>query len=89
MFTFFSTPSHGYLKVPRAKYTNSGYKASRFSYEDATHVFLEEDCDASGFMKAANVSIDNIKETAIEYDPTAKLSPMSGEGFELRIGEGY
>jgi len=92
MYKFFSTPSHGYLCVPTADYNASGYKASRFSYKIGEQlVYLEEDCDARGFMDAANVSLDNIKEVSIEYDLTQRkfIEPMSGEGFELRIGTGY
>tara|TARA_R100001377_G_C3113466_1_gene83432 strand:+ start:126 stop:404 length:279 start_codon:yes stop_codon:yes gene_type:complete len=92
MYKFFSTPSHGYLCVPTADYDASGYKASSSSYKLGTQlVYLEEDCDARGFMDAANVSLDNIKEVSIEYDLTQRkfIEPMSGEGFELRIGEGY
>jgi hypothetical protein len=37
------------------------------------------------------VSLDNIKEVPIDYDLTQRkfVEPMSGEGFELRIGTGY
>ena len=92
MYSFFSTPSHGYLAVPKEDYEASGYKASRFSYKlGDSYVYLEEDCDARGFMDAANVSLDNIKEVVIDYDLTQRkfIEPMSGEGFELRIGTGY
>ena len=91
MYKFFTTPSHGYLCVPTADYKASGYKASRFSYKIGEQlVSLEEDCDARGFMDAANVSIDNIKEVVIDYDLTQRkfVEPMSGAGFKLRIGEG-
>ena len=66
-------------------------KISSYSYQDNENYYLEEDCDARGFMDAANVSLDNIKEVSIEYDLTQRkfIEPMSGEGFELRIGEGY
>tara|TARA_R100000808_G_scaffold2947_2_gene11018 strand:- start:5545 stop:5823 length:279 start_codon:yes stop_codon:yes gene_type:complete len=92
MYKFFSTPSHGYLAVPTADYEASGYKASRFSYKLGEQlVYLEEDCDARGFMDAFNVSLDDVKEVVIDYDLTQRksLEPMSGEGFELRIGTGY
>jgi hypothetical protein len=92
MYKFFTTPSHGYLCVPTADYEASGYKASSSSYRIGTHlVYLEEDCDARGFMDAANVSLDNIQEVVLDYDLTQRslVTPMSGEGFELRIGTGY
>jgi hypothetical protein len=92
MYNFYSTPSHGYLAVPTADYEASGYKASRFSYSGfkTDMIYLEEDCDARGFMDAANVSIDNIQEVVLDYEPDSNLlKPLSGEGFELRIGTGY
>ena len=92
MYKFFTTPSHGYLCVPTADYDASGYKASSSSYRLGAHsVYLEGDCDARGFMDAANVSIDSIKEVILDYDLTQRslVTPMSGEGFELRIGTGY
>ena len=55
--TFCHDAGHGWLQVPIAMYELSGFKASRFSYIDNEHVYLEEDCDAEGFerkIKAMN-----------------------------------
>jgi hypothetical protein len=69
-----------------ADYKASGYKASKYSYKLVNSiVYLEEDCDARGFMIAANVSLDDIVEVPLNYDLTERLhvTPMSGEGFEI------
>ena len=47
-----SDAGHGWLKVPRHEYDRAGIKASRYSYQDDGHVYLEEDCDA-GLLIAA------------------------------------
>jgi hypothetical protein len=50
-------PGHGWLKVPRADYDASGFKASSFSYQsdNSKYIYLEEDCDLYGFLKAAGL----------------------------------
>ena len=80
-YQFISTPSHGYLMIPEVNYRASGYKASRFSYRANGYVYLEEDCDAPGFMKAAGVTSDHFADVHVERDITLKLKPMSGAGF--------
>jgi len=81
MFNFISTPSHGYLMIPEVSYRASGYKASRFSYRANGYVYLEEDCDATGFMKAAGVTSDHFADIHVDYDIAETLTPMSGAGF--------
>ena len=83
MLNFISTPSHGYLMVSENDYRISGYKASRFSYRHEAHVYLEEDCDAGGFLRAVSLKIthENTKQTYVDYDITETLTPMSGAGF--------
>lgn len=52
-FTFIDTPSHGYLKVTKKYITKIGYdlkNISSCSGVNSTHVFLEEDCDATKFL---------------------------------------
>ena len=50
-----SDPGHAWLRVPLSDYVASGIKASRFSYVDAAHVYLEEDCDAELYLTAARI----------------------------------
>ena len=52
---FWEDPGHGWLQVP-IKLVNTlvkeeGMKVSKFSYEDDNYAYLEEDCDASAFIK--------------------------------------
>lgn len=49
-----ATPGHGYLQVTQEEYNfNKGdFIASNYSYQSKDHIFLEEDCDASDFLKA-------------------------------------
>jgi len=49
---WYSTPSHGYLKVLLSGVILSGFKPSTYSYQDNNHYYLEEDCDAVGYLKS-------------------------------------
>lgn len=53
-FTFHSDPGHGWLEVPRALLAHLGIlkNISRYSYENGSNVYLEEDCDAPRFVEA-------------------------------------
>ena len=42
--------AHAWLKVPKQEYEESKFQASKYSYQDDEYVYLEEDCDASGFL---------------------------------------
>jgi hypothetical protein len=51
--TFYSTPGHGYLRVPKSTFVKCGgdpKEISGFSGQDLTTLYLEEDCDASYFL---------------------------------------
>lgn len=52
---FISDPAHGWLKVPCGAYVLSKFHASPYSYEQGDYVYLEEDLDAHGFLKAAGI----------------------------------
>jgi hypothetical protein len=52
--TFYSTPGHGYLRVPKSTFVKCGgdpNKISGFSGQDLTTLYLEEDCDAGYFLE--------------------------------------
>ncbi len=53
-FTFFSDPGHGWLKVKRSDLTALNITAliTACSYVRGDFVYLEEDCDATSFIKA-------------------------------------
>lgn len=90
-FTFYSTPGHGYLRVPKKTFLELGGNPetiSRYSGHDQTTLYLEEDCDACNFLDLVreNGIEPNIKSTYKDsvsithnYDP--KLF-----GFEFKEG---
>ncbi len=47
-----STPYHAYLKVLVSGVLHSGFKPSKYSYQNGNHYYLEEDCDAPDYLKA-------------------------------------
>ena len=53
-FAFYSDPGHGWLRVPRSELMRLGiaHKITGYSYYRNGWAYLEEDCDASLFMKA-------------------------------------
>jgi hypothetical protein len=62
-FTFIETPGHGYLKVSKTQFLKSGadkQKISRYSGLSKSHLYLEEDCDATYF-------INYLKESGIPF----------------------
>jgi len=54
-FNFYSDPGHGWLRVDLASVNAVGLTPgsfSSFSYQNGPWLYLEEDCDASVFVKA-------------------------------------
>lgn len=53
--TFHADPAHGWLEVDRADLDllNIAHRISRYSYQKDDRVFLEEDADASDYLRAA------------------------------------
>jgi len=53
-FKFYSDAGHGWLAVKRNLLTELGIadKITQFSYQKGSTVYLEEDCDASTFIKS-------------------------------------
>jgi hypothetical protein len=51
---FCVTPGHGYLRVPLSdlEFLDIENQITPFSYKNATHAFLEEDCDYETYMTA-------------------------------------
>jgi hypothetical protein len=52
---FHTDPAHGWLEVNRGdlEALNIAHRISRFSYQKDDRVFLEEDADASDYLRAA------------------------------------
>lgn len=66
---FFMDPGHGWVKVPKDVINELGIKEkiTHFSYKKNDFVYLEEDCDASTFLRALEEKslINNIKDLKI------------------------
>lgn len=43
---------HGWLEVPKQEVESLGVKLSRYSYQDKSNFYLEEDCDLTAFLQA-------------------------------------
>jgi hypothetical protein len=54
-YTFFTDPGHGWLRVPRRdlQILYISRRITPFSYQKGAFVYLEEDCDASLFLRTA------------------------------------
>jgi len=50
---YFQDPSHGWIAAPLSLLRNWAFFPSRYSYQDASFAYLEEDCDAARFMAEA------------------------------------
>lgn len=52
---FHADPAHGWLEVSRADIETLGIadKISPYSYQQGNRIFLEEDCDAPHYLRAA------------------------------------
>ena len=83
-YKFYNDAGHGWVAVKRKELVELGIldKISGFSYQKGNMVYLEEDCDASLFVK-------KLKELDITYGFTKKYcnySPIrSYEHFKVDI----
>jgi hypothetical protein len=72
-YYFHSDAGHGWLAVKRTELVrlNLSNKISSFSYERGGTVYLEEDCDASCFLKAKKDLGEEFtfKETHVDRSP--------------------
>jgi hypothetical protein len=83
-FTFYADPGHGWLAVPRALLHELGIAddITPYSYQRLDHVYLEEDCDFSTFVRAMRAAGREFKtlETHSNGDSFVRaLSPYQVE----------
>jgi hypothetical protein len=72
--TKFNDPGHGWLRVPVTLLNKSldyGFKPTEYSYSGKKYVYLEEDCDATGFL---NIMAAHGYTFAVHYKHTSKPS---------------
>jgi len=79
-FTFHTDPGHGWLEVPAAELFNIGLTPgdfSSYSYIQGSTVYLEEDCDASVFIRVYEQHIGpiSVKEKYLGYDHWIRRLP--------------
>lgn len=74
-YTFHADPGHGWLQVTHAEIARLGIdgQISGYSYRDATHAYLEEDCDAPAFTEAKAARGEPM---TLEYRHTNNDSPI-------------
>jgi hypothetical protein len=91
-----SDDGHGWLQLPKNEYEMSilsgGKKASQYSYEDEENVYLEEDMDASEFLRWA-LEVGSVCHTQTEVlfkgkpIPHHRVNGLSSIRNKDRIGE--
>lgn len=91
--SFYNTPGHGYLKVPK-KFIKKHLpeiieKISEYSGQDLEHVYLEEDLDYSIFLRAIeaksiqiNISSEHIDDFSIKHNYKAETFHFTFETGE-------
>lgn len=87
-YRFFEDPGHGWLEVSRAEVVASGARISNYSYYDpATDMaYLEEDCDAAAFLKAAGLDWSTLPVQTIYSSMPRRLPAYGPEAIaQLRV----
>lgn len=64
-------PGHSWLQVPKTSL--GGFKPSGYSYQDRTSVYLEEDCDAPGWMQMVGLDQTTTKIKEVYYPDTCPI----------------
>lgn len=77
-FKFYSDAGHGWLAVKRSILVELGCLAeiTPYSYEKGATVYLEEDCDATTFVKAFKAKFGTEPLTVSVYTKGDKRSPI-------------
>lgn len=72
IFRFISDPGHGWLEVPITLIEQLGIKSriSAYSYIKGHMAYLEEDCDAVEFIRAARAAGIQVDHDDVYQDPT-------------------
>ena len=78
---FHTDPGHGWLEVPKSMLVDLDISSqiSSCSYMNTDYVYLEEDCDCTVFVKAAesNGYVLNVKEQHKEVTPIRNMMCFS------------
>lgn len=82
-FTFFTDPSHGWIKVPKALLVKLGIadKITPYSYVRGDYVYLEEDLDWSIFANAFGINkIQIVNKNTNKASKIRSYKPYYPEG---------
>ena len=78
-YLFHADAGHGWLKVPKADMLPSKIsRISRFSYQDESHFYLEEDCDAA----LAPQDHETIFKNDGDYSPVRNLPRVNPKTYQ-------
>jgi hypothetical protein len=89
--TFYSTPGHGYLRVPKStfiKYGGNPNKISGFSGHDLTTLYLEEDCDAVYFFNLLESKGIRFQVQTKYVNSVSNTHNYDAGLFECRLSDG-
>lgn len=89
--TFYSTPGHGYLRVPKSTFTKCGgdpTEISRYSGHDLTTLYLEEDCDAGYFLNLLESKGIEFKIESKYVNSVSATHNYEPKLFDCKLGNG-
>lgn len=77
-YTFHQDPGHGWIEVSLEEVKRLGIKPSRYSYQNKTSAYLEEDCDATLFIEAKKAAGESytFNEQHTNYDSFIRNLPQ-------------
>ncbi|MDD5649455.1 MAG: hypothetical protein PHF86_03410 [Candidatus Nanoarchaeia archaeon] len=75
IYVFYSDSGHGWLKVLKREVETSGIikQISSFSHKKNQFLYLEEDCDASIFIKAQEAKGIKVKLKSFSTNRSSKI----------------
>lgn len=74
---FYSDPGHAWLRVRVEDFIKVGGEYTVYSHTSTTFVYLEEDCDAPTFIKAAKAAGYEVKTTEMGANSSSSIRRMS------------
>lgn len=85
-FTYYQDPGHGWLAVPRDLLHELGIAEdiSRYSYQRAETVFLEEDCDMTRFVRAMGAAGHEFKAIDAHTNSDSFIRSLPSYRAEVR-----
>jgi hypothetical protein len=81
---YYSSPSHGWLAVPKALFPDAEEFGTGYGYWDgiADTVYLEEDCEMQEFLKAHPEARPMVQEKVVNNDLYIRSLPRNRDKFD-------